>query len=101
MLPDTLVEFQDRTEGQSLIGLLYTILVLFASQGRQVVQQIVGCPRGCFPRRLFYQYLLPYPRHSTPSRLRLPALGTQSFTAASNFEAAMAVAVAAYRARSP
>lgn len=86
----------------SLVGLLYTILILFASQGRQVVHQIVSVVRVAAPlvvyfvivffvtlwaaRRLGFTY-----SHAT----------TQSFTAASNnFELAIAVAVATFGAES-
>lgn len=38
----------------SLIGLLYTILVLFASQGRQVVHQIVSVVRTAAPLIVYF-----------------------------------------------
>lgn len=38
----------------SLIGLLYTILVLFASQGRQVVHQIVSVVRVAAPLIVYF-----------------------------------------------
>ncbi|KAI1067442.1 hypothetical protein LB506_003894 [Fusarium annulatum] len=69
----------------SLIGLLYTILVLFASQGRQVVHQIVSVVRVAAP--LIVRLV----------GFRFPMVVTQSFTAASNnFELAIAVAVATF-----
>ncbi|PIG86194.1 arsenite efflux transporter (ArsB) [Aspergillus arachidicola] len=82
----------------SLIGLLFTILVLFASQGRQVVHQIVSVIRVAAPlivyfaiiffTTLFFTYKMGF-------GYRLAA--TQSFTAASNnFELAIAVAVATF-----
>jgi ACR3 family arsenite transporter len=82
----------------SLIGLLYTILVLFASQGRQVVHQIVSVVRVAAP--LIVYFVLIFFVTLWISRLlgfRFPMVVTQSFTAASNnFELAIAVAVATF-----
>ncbi|KJZ76951.1 hypothetical protein HIM_03828 [Hirsutella minnesotensis 3608] len=82
----------------SLIGLLYTILILFASQGRQVVHQIVSVLRVAAPLIMYFVVLF----LATLWACRVlgftyPLLVTQSFTAASNnFELAIAVAVATY-----
>ena len=82
----------------SLIGLLYTILVLFASQGHRVVHQIVAVTRVAAPLLvyfviLFFATLLACRRLGFGYRLS----STQSFTAASNnFELAIAVAVATF-----
>ncbi|EJT75215.1 arsenical-resistance protein [Gaeumannomyces tritici R3-111a-1] len=82
----------------SLIGLLYTTIVLFASQGRQVVHQIVSVVRVAAP--LFVYFIVIFFVTLWASRkanfgYKLSA--TQSFTAASNnFELAIAVAVATY-----
>ncbi|KAK4128598.1 arsenical-resistance protein ACR3 [Parathielavia appendiculata] len=82
----------------SLIGLLFTILVLFASQGKQVVDQIVSVVRVAAPlivyfALIFFLTLLVARRMG----FRYGYAVTQSFTAASNnFELAIAVAVAAY-----
>ena len=86
----------------SLIGLLYTILVLFASQGHQVVHQIVSVVRVAAPLIVYFAVIFFFTLLVT-KRLgfgyRLSA--TQSFTAASNnFELAIAVAVATYGADS-
>ncbi|SPJ76006.1 related to arsenite transporter ARR3 [Fusarium torulosum] len=82
----------------SLIGLLYTILVLFASQGRQVVHQIVSVVRVAAP--LVVYFVLVFFLTLWISRLlgfRFSMMVTQSFTAASNnFELAIAVAVATF-----
>ncbi|KAM0470746.1 hypothetical protein ACHAPX_009804, partial [Trichoderma viride] len=82
----------------SLIGLLYTILVLFASQGRQVVHQIVSVLRVAAP--LVVYFALVFFATLSISRLlgfKFPLMVTQSFTAASNnFELAIAVAVATF-----
>ena len=86
----------------SLIGLLYTILILFASQGRQVVHQIVSVVRVAAPL-IFYFSIIFFATLLVTRRLGFGyKLGaTQSFTAASNnFELAIAVAVATFGADS-
>lgn len=82
----------------SLIGLLFTILVLFASQGRSVVTQIVSVVRVSAPLIVYFSIIF----FSTLLVCQKMGFGyklscTQSFTAASNnFELAIAVAVATY-----
>lgn len=82
----------------SLIGLLYTILVLFASQGHQVVHQIVSVVRVAAPLIVYFViifFLTLWITHRMGFGYALAA--TQSFTAASNnFELAIAVAVATF-----
>ncbi|KAJ5473349.1 hypothetical protein N7475_002915 [Penicillium sp. IBT 31633x] len=86
----------------SLLGLLFTILVLFASQGRQVVHQIVSVVRVAAPLIvyfivIFFVTLLVAYKLGFGYKLAT----TQSFTAASNnFELAIAVAVATFGANS-
>jgi ACR3 family arsenite transporter len=86
----------------SLIGLLFTILVLFASQGRRVVHQIVSVVRVAAPLIVYFAvifFLTLLITHKLGFGYKLAA--TQSFTAASNnFELAIAVAVAIYGANS-
>ncbi|KAK3069763.1 arsenicals resistance [Teratosphaeriaceae sp. CCFEE 6253] len=86
----------------SLIGLLYTILVLFALQGRQVVHQIVSVVRVSAPLIVYFVvifFLTLWVTHQLGFGYKLAA--TQSFTGASNnFELAIAVAVATYGADS-
>jgi arsenite transporter len=86
----------------SLIGLLFTILVLFASQGRQVVHQIVSVVRVAAPLIVYFAvifFLTLLVTYKLGFGYKLAA--TQSFTAASNnFELAIAVAVATYGANS-
>lgn len=86
----------------SLIGLLFTILVLFASQGRRVVHQIVSVVRVAAPLVVYFAiifFLTLLVCHKLGFGYKLSA--TQSFTAASNnFELAIAVAVATYGANS-
>jgi ACR3 family arsenite transporter len=82
----------------SLIGLLFTILVLFASQGEQVVHQIVSVVRVSAPLIVYFLVVF-FATLAVAYRFgfgyRLSA--TQSFTAASNnFELAIAVAVATF-----
>ncbi|KAM0263510.1 hypothetical protein ACHAQJ_001128 [Trichoderma viride] len=82
----------------SLIGLLYTILVLFAAQGHQVVHQIVSVVRVAAPLVVYFAIVF----FTTVSICRMLGfeyqfLVTQSFTAASNnFELAIAVAIATF-----
>ncbi|KAI0204974.1 sodium bile acid symporter family-domain-containing protein [Astrocystis sublimbata] len=82
----------------SLIGLLYTIIVLFAYQGQQVVHQVVSVVRVAVPLLLYFViifFLTLWATHRAGIGYRLGT--TQSFTAASNnFELAIAVAIAVY-----
>lgn len=86
----------------SLIGLLYTIIVLFASQGLHVVQQITSVLRVCAPLVVYFLVIFPF----TAFMMWKAGFGykvscTQSFTAASNnFELAIAVVVSVYGAGS-
>jgi ACR3 family arsenite transporter len=86
----------------SLIGLLFTILVLFASQGRHVVHQIVSVVRVAAPLIVYFLVIF-FATLLVAYKLgfgyKLSAV--QSFTAASNnFELAIAVAVAMFGADS-
>ncbi len=68
----------------SLIGLLFTILVLFASQGRQVIHQIVSVVRVAAPLIVYFAVIF----FSTLKITKRLGFGyklacTQSFTAAS------------------
>ncbi|QIW97928.1 hypothetical protein AMS68_003446 [Peltaster fructicola] len=86
----------------SLIGLLYTIIVLFASQGQHVVQQITSVLRVCAPLIIYFLIIFPFTAYMmwrTGFGYKISC--TQSFTAASNnFELAIAVVVAVYGAGS-
>lgn len=86
----------------SLIGLLYTILVLFASQGHAVVHQIVSVLRVAAPLLVYFVSIFGLTLYVTYRMGMGYALAaTQSFTAASNnFELAIAVAVATFGANS-
>jgi ACR3 family arsenite transporter len=86
----------------SLVGLLFTIIILFAAQGRQVVHQIVAVVRVAAPLIVYFMIVF-FVTLLVTYRLgfgyRLSA--TQSFTAASNnFELAIAVAIATFGANS-
>lgn len=82
----------------SLIGLLFTILILFASQGAHVVKQIVSVVRVAAPMIIYFNtmfFLTLFISWKLAFGYRLSV--TQSFTAASNnFELAIAIAVATF-----
>lgn len=86
----------------SLIGLLYTIIVLFGSQGLHVVQQITSVLRVCAPLVVYFAIIFTF----TAWMMRRAGYGyqvscVQCFTAASNnFELAIAVVVSVYGAGS-
>ncbi|KAK8242388.1 arsenical-resistance protein [Phyllosticta capitalensis] len=82
----------------SLVGLLYTILVLFASQGRRVVHQIVAVVRVAAPLIVYFVVIFFFTLWVTRrARFGYKLAVTQSFTAASNnFELAIAVAIATF-----
>ncbi|KND87046.1 Arsenical-resistance protein Acr3 [Tolypocladium ophioglossoides CBS 100239] len=82
----------------SLIGLLYTIIVLFASQGCQVAHQLVSVIRVAAPLVVYFASIFCITLFIT-YRLcfKYPLAVTKSFTASSNnFELAIAVAVATF-----
>ncbi|BDD61992.1 hypothetical protein MAP00_006999 [Monascus purpureus] len=95
-------KFLEWTSPPSLIGLLFTILMLFASQGKQVVHQIVSVIRVAAPLIVYFSVMF----LTTLAVTRRCGFGyklscTQSFTAASNnFELAIAVAIATFGANS-
>ncbi|MCJ1253614.1 hypothetical protein MMC24_001426 [Lignoscripta atroalba] len=86
----------------SLIGLIFTIIVLFASQGERVVTQTTSVLRVCAPLVVYFAITFT----ATVFICKKFGFGyrvscTQSFTAASNnFELAIAVVVAVYGAGS-
>ena len=82
----------------SLIGLLYTIIVLFGAQGAQVVHQIVSVVRVAAPLVVYFSVIF-VATLAVSRRLgfRYGLASTQAFTAASNnFELAIAIAVASF-----
>ncbi|KAI5812981.1 sodium bile acid symporter family-domain-containing protein [Pyronema omphalodes] len=93
----------------SLIGLLFTILVLFASQSKNVVGKITSVLRVCPPLIVYFVLIFTVTviicrflgRDGKRKRWGYGKTVTQSLTAASNnFELAIAVAVACYGAGS-
>lgn len=86
----------------SLIGLLYTIIVLFGSQGTHVVTQITSVLRVCAPLIVYFAIIFT----ATAWMMKKAGYGykvscVQSFTAASNnFELAIAVVASVYGAGS-
>ncbi|GAD99275.1 arsenite efflux transporter ArsB, puative [Paecilomyces variotii No. 5] len=82
----------------SLIGLLFTIIILFASQGHHVVHQIVSVIRVAAPLIVYFLVIFLatlWTTHRLGFGYELSC--TQSFTAASNnFELAIAVAIATF-----
>ena len=82
----------------SLIGLLYTILVLFASEGHQVVHQIVSVVRVAAPLIVYFIVIFGLTLWTTwRFGFGYSLAATQSFTGASNnFELAIAVAVSTF-----
>ena len=86
----------------SLIGLLFIIIVLFALQGRRVIQQIVSVVRVGAPMIVYFGSIFFFTVYvSWKLGFGYMLSVTQSFTAASNnFELAIAVAVATFGANS-
>jgi arsenite transporter len=86
----------------SLIGLLFTIIILFASQGRNVVNQIILVLRVAAPLIVYFAIVfLATVAVSRRLRFGYKYTSVQSFTAASNnFELAIAVAIATFGADS-
>ncbi len=82
----------------ALLGLLYTIVVLFASQGSNIIHQIGGVARVAVPMLLYFNLMFFLSLGiSYWLKMSYDFSVTQAFTAASNnFELAIAVAVGAF-----
>ena len=82
----------------SLGGLLFTIVILFASQGKRVVEQIISVVRVGAPLIVYFAVMFFVTLAITRKlRFEYKLACTQSFTAASNnFELAIAVAIATF-----
>lgn len=90
--------FLRRAGPWSLVGLLYTVAVLFASQGRQVAHQAVSVVRVAAPLCVYFAaaFCVTLAAARRLGFAYAPA-AAQALTAASNnFELAIAVAVAAF-----
>ncbi|PQE03437.1 putative arsenite efflux transporter protein [Rutstroemia sp. NJR-2017a BBW] len=82
----------------SLLGLLFTILILFAAQGARITHSIVSVVRVAAPLVVYFAVIFTATLYVTYKfGFGYKVACTQSFTAASNnFELAIAVAVAMY-----
>ncbi|ORY84278.1 sodium bile acid symporter family-domain-containing protein [Protomyces lactucae-debilis] len=83
----------------SLIGLLFTIIILFASQGRHVTDEIVAVVRVAAPLVVYFAitFALTLLACRNVMHFNYEVSVAQTFTASSNnFELAIAVAVATY-----
>jgi arsenite transporter len=82
----------------SLVGLLFTIIILFAAQGRNVVNQIVLVVRVAAPLIVYFAVIfLTTLFICRRLKFKYEFVSVQSFTAASNnFELAIAVAIATF-----
>ncbi|KAM0751171.1 arsenical-resistance protein ACR3 [Meredithblackwellia eburnea MCA 4105] len=87
----------------SLLSLIFTTIIIFAAQGRQVVTSITSVLRVIAPLLVYFSvmfFLVLFV--CTKFRVGYGRSATQAFTGASNnFELAIAVAVSAYGANSP
>ena len=94
--------FIDWVAPLSLIGLLFTIIILFASQGRNVVQQIIIVVRVSAPLIVYFAIIFLTTLYvCRRMHFEYKYTSVQSFTAASNnFELAIAVAIATFGANS-
>jgi len=87
----------------ALLGLLYTIFVLFAAQGEGIVEQIGPVARVSVPMLLYFATMFTLTL-GIAYYMRFPyeLAVTQAFTASSNnFELAIAIAVATFGVTSP
>lgn len=86
----------------SLIGLVYTIIILFASQGKHVVHSITSVLRVAAPLVVYFLTIFPLTAFVCwKFGFGYRTSCTQAFTGASNnFELAIAVTVAVYGAQS-
>lgn len=82
----------------SLIGLVFTVIILFASQGRHVVDEIVDVVRTAAPLIVYFAIMFFMTLYACRKlKFTYPVSVAQSFTASSNnFELAIAVAIATY-----
>ncbi|KAI8610099.1 sodium bile acid symporter family-domain-containing protein [Chytriomyces sp. MP71] len=92
-------KFMPWVEPQAVVGLLYTILVMFIQQGDQIIRDIPRALRTSVPLLLYFGIVFSLTFFACLYLLKTPhkIAVTQSFTAAgNNFELAIAVAIANY-----
>lgn len=95
--------FVPRFSPLALLGLLYTVFILFASQGHAILQDVVPVVRVAVPLVLYFSSMF-FVTLLVAYLLRFPydLAVTQAFTASSNnFELAIAIAVATFGVTSP
>lgn len=81
----------------TLVGLLYTIIVMFANQGHQIIDHIQSVCRTAVPLICYFVIMFFLPFFILKLFFPYRQVVTQSFTASSNnFELAIAVAIGTY-----
>ncbi|KAG1453895.1 hypothetical protein G6F56_007455 [Rhizopus delemar] len=84
-------------ESLALVGLLYTIIVMFANQGHQIIDNIGPVCRTAVPLICYFIIMFFLPFFILKLFFPYSQVVTQSFTASSNnFELAMAVAIGTF-----
>lgn len=69
----------------ALIGLLYTIVVLFAAQGRLIVSQLGGVARVAVPMTIYFLLMFALSLAlAWATKMTYPYAAMQAFTASSN-----------------
>ncbi|KAI9244625.1 arsenical-resistance protein [Sporodiniella umbellata] len=90
-------KFMPVFESLALIGLLYTIIVMFANQGHQIIDTIGPVCRSAVPLICYFIITFFLAFFTLKPFLPYDLVVTQSFTASSNnFELAMAVAIGTF-----
>ena len=89
--------FMPRLGPTALIGLLFTIVVMFSMQGEKIVDNPVDVAADRLPLLVYFAIMFRRRSSVAPDRASTTKTATLSFTAASNnFELAIAVAVGAF-----
>ncbi|CEG83472.1 Putative ACR3 family arsenite transporter [Rhizopus microsporus] len=94
-------KFINRFGSLALVGLLYTIIIMFANQGHQIIDHIGPVCRTAVPLVCYFIIMFFIPFFILKIFFPYKQVVTQSFTASSNnFELAIAVAIGTYGIRS-